>query len=107
MRMVTNEKMICSICNGYMKYYDKVPRIIRTKGRQSKWIKVRRFRCTACGCVRRELPDSIIPYKQYEADIIRGVLEGFISCETYGYEDYPCEMTMFRWKSSQELQTLL
>ncbi|MEQ2698093.1 DUF6431 domain-containing protein, partial [Hungatella hathewayi] len=55
----------------------------------------------------RELPDYIFPYKQYEAEVIRGVLEGFITCETYGYEDYPCEMTMVRWRNSQELQLLL
>ena len=59
------------------------------------------------GQIRRELPDYISPYKQYEAEVIRGVLEGFITCETYGYEDYPCEMTMARWKNSQELQLLL
>ena len=55
----------------------------------------------------QRIADYISPYKQYEAEVIRGVLEGFITCETYGYEDYPCEMTMARWKNSQELQLLL
>lgn len=36
--------------------------------------------------------------KQYEADIIIGVLEGLITCGTLGFEDYPCEMTMIRWR---------
>lgn len=26
------------------------------------------------------------------------VLEGLITCETLGFEDYPCEMTMIRWR---------
>jgi hypothetical protein len=44
------------------------------------------------------LPDFIFPYKQYEADIIIGVIEGLITCDTLGFEDYPCEMTMIRWR---------
>ena len=47
----------------------------------------------------RELPELIFPYKQYEAEVIIGVLEGFITCETIGFEDYPCEMTMVRWQA--------
>lgn len=90
---------VCSNCGSDMKYYDKVSRIVRSKNRKTKWIKVERFRCPYCGCIYRNLPDNIFPYKQYEAEIIRGVLEGFITSETIGYEDYPCEMTMFRWKA--------
>lgn len=44
-------------------------------------------------------PRFIYPYKQYESEIITGVIEGLITCETFGYEDYPCEMTMIRWKA--------
>lgn len=48
----------------------------------------------------------MLPYKQYEAEVIIGVLEGLITCETLGFEDYPCEMTMSRW-IAQEQQLLL
>lgn len=98
---------ICQRCGKPLKYYDSVPRIVRTTARKTCQIKVRRFRCTSCKQVHRELPDYIFPYKQYEVEVIRGVLEGFITCETYGYENYPCEMTMIRWRNSQELQLLL
>ena len=54
-----------------------------------------------CGCIHRNLPDYIYPYKQYEAEIIDGVIEGFITCDTIGFEDYPCEMTMLRWKTQK------
>jgi rubredoxin len=104
--MITNDKLTCPNCGGDLKYYDKVQRIVRTKGRNSKWIEMRRFRCVDCGHVHRELPDYIFPYKQYEVEIIRGVLEGFIFSYTIGYEDYPCEMTMIRWLT-QNLQLLL
>lgn len=101
------KEYLCSICGNKLRYYDSVPRVMRTKNRYTIWIKVQRFRCPSCGRIHRKLPDYIFPYKQYEAEVIRGVLEGFITCETYGYEDYPCEMTMIRWKNSQELQLLL
>lgn len=105
--METEIKQVCLECGKPLKYYDSVLRIIRSKARKTNYIKVPRFRCPHCGEIHRELPDYIFPYKQYETEIIRGVLEGFITCETIGYEDYPCEMTMIRWKTSQELQALL
>lgn len=104
--MFTGDNSICTYCGYSMKYYDSVPRIVRTKGRKTSQVKIQRFRCPNCGHTHRNLPDYIFPYKQYEAEIIRGVLEGFITPETIGYEDYPCEITMVRWKA-QESQLLL
>jgi uncharacterized Zn finger protein len=104
--MINNNESTCPDCGGYLKYYDKVKRIVRTKGRISKYIEIRRLRCVECGEIHRELPDDIYPYKQYEAEIIRGVLEELIIPDTIGFEDYPCEMTMIRWKS-QKSQLLL
>lgn len=89
--MVSNNTSTCQDCGGKLKYYDKVRRIVRTKGRVSKWVNVPRYQCSECGCIRRYLPDYIYPYKQYESEIIAGVIEGLITCETFGYEDYPCE----------------
>jgi rubredoxin len=97
--MVAYDKTACPSCGGCLKSYDRVQRIIRTKGRATRHEEIRRMRCSICGTVHRELPDYILPYKQYESEVIRGVLEGFITSDTIGYEDYPCEMTMIRWKS--------
>ena len=80
--MITNDVSTCPKCGGDLKYYDRVTRIVRTKGRKTWKIPMRR-----------------LPYKQYEAEVIIGVLEGFITCETIGFEDYPCEMTMVRWQA--------
>ena len=60
---------------------------------------VPRYQCVGCRCIRRYLPDYIYPYKQYESEIIDGVIEGLITCDTVGFEDYPCELTMIRWKT--------
>ena len=99
--MVSDDILYCPKCGASLKFYDTVPRIIRTKGRSYKYIKLRRLRCLECSAVHREIPGIIFPYKQYEAEIIRGVLEGSITSETYGYEDYPSEMTMVRWRAKK------
>ena len=100
--MVTNDRAACPRCGGELRHYDTVARIVRTKARRTEHIKLRRFRCGRCKTLHRVLPDSLPPYKQYEAEVIRGVLEGSITCETLGFEDYPCEMTMSRWKAQKE-----
>lgn len=95
--MINRNEQTCPDCGGDLKYYDRVPRIVRTKMRKTKWVKIRRFHCTVCGRYHRELPGFILPHKQYEKEVILGVLEGLITYETIGFEDYPCEMTMIRW----------
>lgn len=104
--MIIGDVSVCPKCGGSLKFYDMVPRIVRTKGRISKYVAIRRMRCSGCGGVHREIPAFIFPYKQYEAEIIKGVLERLITPETYGYEDYPCEATMARWRA-QNLHPLL
>ena len=97
--MISDKELICPKCGGLLKYYDNVNRLVRLKYGKRKKVIIRRLRCCQCRAIHRELPEFIFPYKQYEADIIIGVLEGLITCETLGFEDYPCEMTMKRWRS--------
>ena len=72
--MVEVGESFCPICGGELKYFDKVPRIVRTKYRHTEWNEIRRLKCSKCGVLHRELPDNIYIYKQYEADIIDGVI---------------------------------
>lgn len=95
--MVIGNVSNCPDCGGELKHYDKVKRIIRTKGRAAEYIDIQRVRCVNYGKTHRELPRSMIPYKQYSSELIKGVLDGYITPETLGYEDYPCEATMARW----------
>lgn len=104
--MIQPNDQICPKCGGTLKYYDRVKRMVRTKRGTAYWITLRRFRCTKCLSVHRELTTYIIPYKQYEKEIVKGVLQGCITPCTFEYEDYPSEVTMKRWKS-QFLQSLL
>lgn len=80
-----------------MSYYDRVQRVVLTRLREKRTMTVRRLRCVDCGRTHREIPNDIFPRKHYEAKLIWGVLDGLITCETFGYEDYPCEATMTRW----------
>lgn len=95
--MIEPNDTICPKCKGELKHYDTVKRIVRTKGRRTKYVYIRRAKCIICSSVHREIPNFIFPYKQYESELIIGVLEGYITPDTLGYEDYPCEMTMKRW----------
>jgi uncharacterized Zn finger protein len=104
--MIYDSGLICPICGGNLKYYDKVRRMVRTKKRAPSYLELRRFKCAKCGKVHREITDDIFPHKHYEAEIILGVLEEYITTDTIGFEDYPCETTMIRWRA-QKLQLLL
>lgn len=87
--MVMQDQSTCPKCGGELKYYDSVPRIVRTKGRETTRVPMRRFRCAHCGAVHRELPELLFPYKQYEAEVIIGVLEGLLPVKHWGLKTSP------------------
>lgn len=92
--------LVCPLCGGKFKYYDRVKRIIKSKNGKKKWIYIFRYRCDDCNSIHRELPNILYSYKHYEAQIINLVINGLIFSDTLGYENYPCETTMLRWKST-------
>lgn len=93
-------ELICLGCGGELKHRDYVKRIIKSDGGKIKWIIIPRLICCKCGKVHRQLPNSLKPFKHYNAHIIYGVINGSITSNDIKYEDYPCEMTMSRWKKS-------
>lgn len=66
---------ICPHCGGQTHYYDKAKRIVKGKYGESKKIYVYRYRCSQCGEIHRVIPDTLIPFKHYEKEIIQGVIE--------------------------------
>lgn len=96
--MIRKNSRICPICGHALKYYDTVMRILKEGNGRNKKLYIHRFKCTQCGGVHRELPDNVYPYKQYDSGIIDGVIKGYITPETIGYDNYPCELTMLRWQ---------
>ncbi len=94
---VQKGEITCPVCGAKLKYYDHVTRLVRGEFGKKDRIKIRRLKCTGCGKLHRELP-SLIPHVQFRADIVNGIVEGSISYYDLEYEDYPCEMTMDRWR---------
>lgn len=104
--MIENDEQRCPKCGGELKHYDSVRRIIKSKYGKEKKVIIQRLQCVECHTIHRELPDFIFPFKHYEKDIIIGVVEGLITCETLGFEDYPCELTMMRWIKTIDISLL-
>lgn len=96
--MVLEGAEFCPDCGGKLQYYDKIKRIVRLQGHKKKYIDIKRYKCKSCGKVHRCITEDIFPFKQYEADIIDGVVEGLITSETLGFEDYPTDQTIKAWK---------
>lgn len=90
--------MNCKVCGGKLKHRDYVKRIVKTKGGEKDFVNVERMICKKCGRICRILPENLSPFKHYENDVIEGVREGLITPDTLGYENFPSEMTMERWK---------
>lgn len=99
--------MVCPICGGEVRHRDYVRRIVRTGGSEKEWIVVERFECSECRLVRRYLPEWLMPFKHYRRDIIEGFVGGWLDNGDLRFEDYPCDMTILRWRRSQNLHTIL
>ena len=98
--MVNEGETICPHCGGQLKHYDTVRRIVKTKSGVVHRAYIRRLRCRSCNRLHRELPSIIFPFKHYEKEVIVGVLEGLITSDTLGFENYPCEETMANWRAN-------
>lgn len=100
--MIAVNESKCPNCGGKLVGYDTVYRTLITKNRKKYRILLLRRRCKGCNKIHTEYTEDMIPYKRYEAEMIYGVLDGFITPFVIGFEDYPCEKTMARWLSQKE-----
>ena len=88
---------LCPVCQGTLHYRDSRPRIRKKEGGIKERLMIRRFRCQNCHSYHNELPDCLVPYKHYEAEVIAGVLDEVIRPDDLDSEDYPSFNTMLRW----------
>lgn len=67
-------------------------------GGERKLYMINRLQCTNKGCrkLHRQLPDGMIKFKQYAAEVIEDVIDGVIS-EEDGLRN-PCDGTMKHWR---------
>jgi hypothetical protein len=87
----------CSNCGEKLKYYDKVKRRYFINNRCENYIFLPRLRCIRCKKIHRVIIGDILPYKHYTESIVKNAIankEEFM----YENEDYPCELTIKRWK---------
>lgn len=88
---------LCPVCQGMLRYRDSRPHIRKKEGGMRERLMIRRFRCQNFHSYHNELPDCLVPYKHYEAEVIAGVLDEVILPDDLDSEDYPSFNTMLRW----------
>ncbi len=59
---------------------------------EAEWLLIPRYRCSACKKLHRVLPEFMVGFKQYTADVIQDATSGMDV-------DGPCDMTVKRWNS--------
>lgn len=96
--VVSSAISCCPICGKVLSYRDTCERVMLLEGRERRIYFIRRLKCQNCGKIHRELPDCLVPYKQYAAEVISGVLDGIVTPEDEDSVEYPSEVTMKRWR---------
>ncbi|MCD8300900.1 MAG: DUF6431 domain-containing protein [Clostridiales bacterium] len=89
----------CPFCGGELILRDHCTRTSLELGGDATQYYIRRMKCSTCGAIHRELPDSIVPYKHYSAEVIGGVVDGSVSEAVLDEVSYPCETTVNRWNA--------
>ena len=92
---------ICPYCGGDLQKRGKVKRLIRGPYGKKSHIYVERYSCKKCGRWHRLIPNDILPYKQYLRDVVEMSLKDILE-EDLRYEDYPSDITKYRWKKYPE-----
>ena len=91
----------CPICSGDLIVRDSRKRKIIHDTGECKIYQIRRLRCKSCGKIHSELPDFMLPHKNYASDVVqREIEESGNSCPAE-------ESTITRWKSAFKKQRQL
>lgn len=67
---------ICPQCGALMSGYDHRKRKVIGADGEPRIFLIRRLRCQVCRQIHSEIPDSLIPYKHYESEVIEAVRQG-------------------------------
>lgn len=96
--MSNEDTAVCPVCGTFLKPRDSRKRIFKQYNGTKSYIRIRRLKCFSCGKIHNELPDILIPYKHYGAEVIEDVLAGVLTPDDPVEEDCPSEETMKRWR---------
>lgn len=100
--MTGTETVCCPICQGTLKPYDRRIRKAIDRQAQIKHYSLRRLRCQNCRRLHLELPDSLVPYKRYEATVIVQIITGQ---DHYVPSEYRTTQKIKRWY--RQIQSIL
>ena len=70
---------VCPICGALLCPRDSRKRIMKNYGGTCTYIRIRRMKCYACGKLHHELPDILVPYKHYAAEVIENVVDEIVT----------------------------
>jgi len=73
--VVTLEVSYCPICQGLVFTRGTRRRILYKSEEHKLILVIRRLYCEKCKCIHHELPDCIVPYKRYSAEVIENIIE--------------------------------
>lgn len=83
----------CPICGGELRVRDSKKRRVINQAGDIDMYRLRRLKCKNCGKLHTEIPDCIVPYKHYAAEVVEAEL-----LETR--KDCPADNnTTSRWKA--------
>lgn len=91
---MTEESNRCPQCGNVMKVRDSKRRKVKDENGTEYIFSLRRFQCGNCQKLHLEMPDCIVPYKQYSKKVIDDVLNG--RCNYYIVDT----STVWHWKNN-------
>lgn len=91
--MRSRENISCPVCNGSLTVYGSRKRHLLDEDGERVTLIIRRMKCSSCSKIHHELPDCIVPYKQYSV----AVIETLLSDDDYREATFPGESSsMYR-----------
>jgi hypothetical protein len=70
------ESSHCPLCQTVLQIRGRRERQVRKSEEEKEILIIRRLYCAKCDRLHHELPDCIVPYKRYGADVIERVING-------------------------------
>ena len=74
--MRAKEAGYCPLCGEKLTVRGERKRKIKQGDGEKSTLIIRRLRCAKCRRIHHELPDCVIPYKRYSADVVEAVING-------------------------------
>lgn len=94
MIIVNKDIPLCPDCQIEMKPRSSYPRKITDASGKERRFRLRLLKCPKCGASHAEIPDCMLTFKHYSAEVIEKVISGEL-------EYFPGDnSTAYRWKKN-------